>query len=230
MKNKVLILATLLLTANCTLFAKTNWSQTPYYAEITQGYIFTEKSEKSIGEPLVNIVGGDTTRTELEIGKKVYYKDRYYMPFLYGYINGKEQNNEWGGGLGLRVQSKPYTYRYFPKFRAEMIAKAGIGTQNVSGKTFTASTNATVLNYVFGGQQSGSFKATYMKDTTIIEMGLGGNLVFNVSHNLDLKVGYTFVYKYVDYGYLIDGEPVGTYIAGASQSNHIFTTGLSYRF
>jgi len=228
---KKVLIAIALLTSVSSLSAKNFFTDNPNYIQYNVGKSFVEKGEKSLGEPLENIVGGDSVRHEIEFGKQVNgRKGIVSKVFLYAWKYDENKHNEIGLGMGFRQQTPKYYFWKIP-VRFEYIAKVGLGSQSVKGDTLYTDTNVNVVNYVTGeGGETGRFKAKYDKDTSIVEMGLGVGFVINITKKIDLQANYTYLHHYTNYGYTVEGAPVATYISGTAQSNHTINVGLSYKF
>jgi len=216
-----LILATALFAGNSAKF-----TNAPIYIDYSYGIVLTENGDLGGDEPMQNIVGGNSIRQELEIGKQIEEKSHIYKIFLYGWLN-KKKNKE--RGLGIGAKWSPPIMKNIP-LKLLFTAKAGLGEQAVSGKTFIAETNSNTLTTVFGGLQHGSFNATYLTDTTVIEMGLGMGLVYDISKDLSVSTEYTYLHHYYDYDYMIEGNQMSSHLSGVVQSNHYFKVSIAYKF
>lgn len=232
---KRIILISLILAASLSAKEadKLRFTNAPIYMDYSFGYVLTESGDLGLDEPMANIVGGDSLRHELEVGKHWKANEHVYRMFLYGWLSGEEKNHEHGLGVGLKWQ--------VPKFKSVPLrlmisAKAGLGEQNVKGKEFKTETNSNPLNYVFSGMgaghdlKRGDYSATFKEDTSVIEMGLGVGLVYDINKDLSFATEYTYLHHYYSYVYHVEGNTMGSALSGAVQSNHYFKASIAYKF
>ncbi len=207
-------------------------SNTNYYVEVKHGIAVTEAADKGLEEPMANIVGGDSIRTELEVGYfvkgniKAFPKASKLYVFGYGWKYDKEKYDEKGVGIGIKWQSG--RGRETQDIYLQLKASSGFGWQENDGKEFVAETNSALISYVTNNIKSGSFPATFYKTTTVFEINLGVDFIMKITEGMQLSAGYTYLHRYYNYGYSIEGGYAE--ISGSVQSGHYFNAGLSYNF
>jgi len=199
------------------------------FTELTFGYQAVEQAKIFGSEPLENVVGGDSTRTELLIGmrsSKVKSSGRRSggSAFGYGWINDEKKNNELGLGLGMKIESETTDYLLF------LSGKSGVGVQYVKGKRFHLDTNTNFIGYVFGGPvQEGDFIGKYADDTYVvdIELEIGGNL--KLTEALSIVSSISYLAQWYSFSYSIEGGG-SLSLSGYPQDSYVGRVGLNYRF
>lgn len=225
---KILLIVFLISTS---LYAKEK-NDKKYYIGIKYGNVITEGSDSAFSEPIANIVGGDSSRLELDFGwyieneKYGQEKDARLYVFGYAWIYDKEKYNEKGLGIGTKFQSK----KIFKSLRFGMSVAAGYGWQDNEGKTFQVDTDSNMLTNATGTISYGKYNATFFQTTHVIEMNLGFEFTYTPIENVAISAGYTYLHRYYDFGYIIEGSSVGTKLSGNVQSGHYLVGTIDISF
>ena len=240
MKNLKLILILVSLSLVTNIYARQN--ETKKFID-TSVFITSQESVKVYNsEPLQNIVGKESKRFQIKFGistivlkntNNKYLDLSKLEPFIYGWLNDQELNNEKGIGIGATYSTR----RIFEKYRLRLSGKAGFGWQSVKGKSLNLNSTASTITYATNKITYGNYKGVYTEDTTVIEMGLSLGVSREIfTKNLTIYMDYTLNSKFYNFAYYIEGTDngqgnnIGTKLSGVSQFTDSLEFGLSYRF
>ena len=229
--NKLLsILLVLIVSSN--LIQADELPEKNWYVGLSHGKIFTENGDTGFNEPMANIVGGDTTRSELEVGWYI-ENDKYggendARLYVYGYawLCGEEKWNEMGIGIGTKVQSK----QMFKVLRLNLSAGAGYGWQDNEGEDLHVDTDSNMINHTMSTTRDGGYQATFLETTTVIEMFLGVGLTYTPTEKVAISAGYKYLHGYYNFSYLVENGAIGTKLSGVVQSRHYLAISVDYPF
>lgn len=226
-KTIILSLAVALFATTASADKPTNW-----YMNVTHGKVFVENGDLVLEEPINNIVGEDSMRTDIEVGLYAgnnFFKQGRAFVYLYGWRHDEVKYNETGLGIGAKLQSKPRDILTIP-IRMQLRASAGFGWQDNDGERFIADTDSNAATYANDTIQHGVFPATFTANTTVVEMNLGLGFTYDITRDIAIATEYVYHHKYYNFEYKVDGASMGTAISGTVQANHGFKVGVDYTF
>lgn len=209
-----------------------------WFMELSQGITTTEDVKLHGVEPLDNIVGGGSARTELVVGLTTVDDSKVtYQVAAYIWKNGQDKFGENGFGVQGRLKSPAY-FSNIVKFG--FLAGAGYGWQPNEGETTSISSNLTSMNFVTDSYQLGDYTAKFIEDTHVLEIKLGVGVDIKLTKSFNLFANSSYIRKYYDFSYDIyqggvsqtnmDGSNMNHTKSGVCQDTYSFDVGLAYKF
>ena len=196
------------------------------FTEITVSQLTSEDSKVFEIQPKSELVGGNSVDYLIKYGitgkKKIEAKGYLYAEFA------PDKNNEMIFGLGGDLINH---FDFNPNFSWRFGGRAGVGFQNVKGKTTQTSTSATKVSFVMSEDNYTATTIKYEEDTYLLSIGLVIGFDYQLTKNL--KITSDFVYRYdnyqVSYCNQNDTGDVLNQIT-FSQNNYSYGVGLQYFF
>lgn len=213
-----------LLTTSAFLMAQNGYENFDYFVGVKHSSVSTEEVTYYGGkERLGNVAGREGLRTELELGFFKKSGDHTYKAFLYGWVN-KEKNDEKGVGLGAELG------KILNNYGTSIVlgARAGIGEQNVQGKSFMTDNGTSTISFITG-QNTTPMMAMFNRNNNIIEIGLALGVEQAITESISVNAGLEYIFTAIDFSYtLANGAPAG--VSAPVQDQYKPYVGLSYRF
>lgn len=167
-----------------------NIERLAYYIAIKSGTDSSEKGKILDVQPISEVVGQNGRRNEIHLGLSAEVeegRDKAKV-FLYAWQNSYK-NNEKGLGLGGQWIFRPYD----TDLGIILGGKAGIGKQNMIGKTAVFSTNADKALYVTSEPQDNvPTQVEYVEDTYVISLAFLTGLSYTLTKDIELELNLEY--------------------------------------
>lgn len=209
-----------------------------WFMELSTGVTTNEGVKLGGVEPLDNIVGGSSMRSEIAIGLTTIDDSKItYQGAAYVWKNNQDKFGENGIGVQGRLKSPAYL-NGLVKFG--LLAGAGYGWQPNEGDMTSISSNLTSINFVTDSYQLGNYTAKFVEDTHVLEIELGIGVDVKLTESFSLFANTSYIRKYYDFSYdiyqagtletNIDGSNMNHTKSGVCQDNYSFDIGIAYKF
>ena len=203
-----------------------NITDNPYYVAYK---ISQDKSEESYIldiQPTSEIVGQNGQRHELFLGLSAEVEEgRDIAKVFFYYWNTPEKNNEQGFGLGGNWIFRPYNTDFGIIFGG----KAGIGKQNMIGKTATYSTNASKIGYVLSSEDEAEIPTNieYVEDNYVVSISLMTGISYTLTKDIEVELGFEYRQDTYQVGYVNEGSSNQN---GMTFKQDVWNSGLSVSY